>query len=324
MQATVVGNFPKIGDSFEKQKLRRAIEAYQQGKLSEDELKKIEDEITKEVIQIQVDAGIQLITDGQIRWQDPITWIARKLKGIVIGGLIRFFDNNVYYRQPIVESAIGWEEPILVEDYKFARLNTPKHVKVKAVLPGPYTLARLSKNNHYGRFEDLVYDYARVLAKEAKALEEAGADFIQFDEPSLCQHPENFQMTAKALEVCTTPLLHATVAVYFYFGNTSRLYSVLSSLPAQVLGLDLVSDPETAKLVQEKPFKKDLALGLVDARNTKMEKLEDLERFLKSCEKNWDKIKYINPSCGLEFLPYNTAVEKLNLVGDLCAMHAVV
>lgn len=317
MLSTVVGNFPKVGDSHEQQKLRRTIESYQQGKASLQELEQIENDVTREAIEHQIASGIALITDGQIRWTDPLTWPARKLKGVSINGLLRFFDNNVYYRQPVVDSPVGWETPLLVDDFKFAHRVAAGRAEVKAVLPGPYSLGRLSKNNHYGRFEDLVFDFARALSKEMEALEEAGATFIQIDEPSLPLYPENFQMAAKALEICARAVKRARVALTTYFAGIGRIHPNVLSLPVHVLGLDLVSAPENVRLVREQPFTHELALGVVDARNTRMEREEDLLRLIQSLQKNGDRIRYVNPSCGLEFLPHDVAIRKLALVGTL-------
>jgi 5-methyltetrahydropteroyltriglutamate--homocysteine methyltransferase len=317
MKSSVVGSFPKIGDSYQKQKLRRGLESYQQQKISEEELQKIQDEVTREVIETQIKAGIEVITDGQVRWEDPLVSPARKLSGISINGLLRFFDNNVYYRQPVIESAVGWSEPILVRDFQFALKSAPKTIQIKAVLPGPYTLARLCKNRHYSKQEDLVLDLARALAREARALEDAGARLLQFDEPSLPFYPEDFKLAAKALEICVTPLAHSTIYLYTYFSGISKIFDQLSTLPVHGIGVDLASSRENIQLIQEKRFPKDLALGLVDARNTKMEKEEELRNLLESFEKNADHIQFLNPSCGLEFLPYDSALEKLNLVSGL-------
>ncbi len=317
MKSSVVGNFPKVGDSHEQQKLRRGIEAYQQQKILKADLQEIQDAVTQQAIQEQINAGIDLITDGQIRWDDPLVWPARKFKGISVNGLLRFFDNNVYYRQPVVESAVGWIEPVLVHDFQFALRSVPKTASLKVVLPGPYTLGRLSKNQHYSKIEDLVLDFARALAKEAKALEGAGAKFLQFDEPSLPLYPEDFKLAAKAIEICTTPLAHSTIYVYTYFSSLSKTFDDLQNLPIHGLGVDLVSSAENIQLLRDKRSAKDLALGLVDARNTKMENEEDLRNLLESFEKNLDRIQFLNPSCGLEFLPYNSAVKKLNLIAGL-------
>src|SRR6185436_16988852 len=107
-----------------------------------EELAKVQDDVTFEVIREQEEAGIELLTDGQIRWYDEQTYIAGRLAGVEINGLIRFFDTNTYYREPIVNGRIAWQEPILVRDYVFAREHATR--PVKAVLTGPYTLARLS------------------------------------------------------------------------------------------------------------------------------------------------------------------------------------
>lgn len=317
MISTVVGNFPKVGDSHAQQELRRAIEAHQQGKIKAEELARVEDQVTTHVINLQIEAGIGLITDGQIRWSDPLTWPVRKLKGITISGLLRFFDNNVYYRQPIVTSGVGWQEPLVVEDFLFAKKAAGGRAQVKAVLPGPYSLARLSKNNHYGRLEDLVGDFAKALAQEVQALVKAGASFIQLDEPSLPYFPEHFPMAAKGLEIVLAQASPAKTALYTYFSGISKTFSDLMSLPVDVLGIDLVSDPENVKLLQNNKSTKDLSLGIVDARNTKMEQEEKLHSLLNSLEKNRERIAYLNPSAGLEFLPYDVAVKKLHLVAKL-------
>lgn len=315
MIPTVVGNFPRVEDSHDGQKLRRAIEAFQRGEITQEALARIEEEVTTHVINVQIAAGIELITDGQIRWMDPFTGPVRKLRGITLGGLIRFFDNNVYYRQPQVNSAVGWDSPLVVDDFLFAKKAAGNRAEVKAVLPGPYSLARLSKDNHYGKIEDLVHDLAKALAQEVRELEKAGATFIQLDEPSLPLHPEDFKLAQEGIEIALSPVSSAKTALYTYFSDISKVYAELMTLPVDILGIDLVSDPGNIALIQKSPSTKILALGLLDSRNTKMEKVEEVESILRSFEKNKERIKYVNPSAGLEFLPYASAVRKLELVG---------
>ena len=104
--------------------------------------------MTIEALQEQAEAGLDLVSDGAIRWDDEQTYIMRKLAGVSIQGLIRWFDSNMYYRQPFIEGAVAWREPITVDYYKFAVEHSAK--PVKAILTGPYTLARLSVEQHYG------------------------------------------------------------------------------------------------------------------------------------------------------------------------------
>ena len=121
MISTVPGNYPKIANRTGGQTLRRAIASYDRGRITVDELAAAADKVTVEAISEQERAGIDIITDGQIQWQDPVTYIAGKLQGYEVGGLIRYFDTNTFYRQPEAAASIEWQGPILVRDYEFAR-----------------------------------------------------------------------------------------------------------------------------------------------------------------------------------------------------------
>ena len=102
MLITVVGNYPKIPNLPRPARLRNAYARLDRGDIAPEETARVEDEVTKEVIKEQEDAGIELVTDGQIRWLDELTYLAGRLDGVQINGLIRFFDTNMYYRQPVV------------------------------------------------------------------------------------------------------------------------------------------------------------------------------------------------------------------------------
>src|SRR3990172_12184222 len=112
MIATVVGSYPKIPNLPRPARLRNAINRFDRGEMTEEELRRVEDEVTVEVLQEQAEAGLDLVTDGQIRWEDEQTYLARRLSGISLNGLIRWFDSNMYYRQPVVEGAAARREPI--------------------------------------------------------------------------------------------------------------------------------------------------------------------------------------------------------------------
>jgi 5-methyltetrahydropteroyltriglutamate--homocysteine methyltransferase len=79
MVITVVDNYPKISETD--QRLRRAIAAWEDGKLSDDELASVYDEVTQTVIREQIEAGVELVTDGQVRWDDALSYLARQLDG---------------------------------------------------------------------------------------------------------------------------------------------------------------------------------------------------------------------------------------------------
>jgi len=182
MQTTVVGNYPKIPNRPRPARLRQAINRRDRGEITNEELARIEDEVTIEVIEEQAEAGVDIISDGQVRWDDDQTHIMRGLGNVEIGALQRYLDTNTYYREAEIAGAVSWREPILVRDYRFAAENSPK--PVKAVLTGPLTLARLSKNEHYADTLSVALAFAEALNQEAKALVGSGATIVQFNEPA--------------------------------------------------------------------------------------------------------------------------------------------
>jgi 5-methyltetrahydropteroyltriglutamate--homocysteine methyltransferase len=273
-----------------------------------------QDRLVEQIVAEQQEAGIDLITDGQARWDDILTPFARHMAGFEIGGLLRFFDNNVYYRRPICTGKIEWRGPSSVEAYRFAASIAT--AEVKAVIPGPVTFARLSLDESYGDHREFVLAIARVLAQEAFELEAAGATTIQIDEPALLDAPEDLELAAEALYVITSELEARTILAT-YFDDAKRLGPQLFDLPVDGFGLDLVAGAENEVLVRDVPPEKFLQAGIVDGRNTKLEDAEDLARaivWLSSLV--GPDCLMVSPSCGLEFLPREKARAKLHRLSE--------
>ena len=309
MIATVIGSYPKIPNRPRPARLRNAINRLDRGDITEEELRRVEDEVTAEVLQEQIEAGLDLVTDGQVRWDDEQTYLMRRLAGVSITGLIRWFDTNMYYRQPSIDGAVAWREPITVRDYAFAADHSSK--PVKAVLTGPYTLARLSIDNHYGSIQGATMALAEALNREALALEKAGATLIQFNEPAITQHKEDFPDFSVACRRLVEGL-KAETALYTYFGDIDGMYPKVLELPFVVIGLDFVMGPRNEALLHRSPFTKKLGLGIVDARNTRLEAPEQIAQRIRALG---DSVApediHVSPNTGLEFLPREVAQEKL-------------
>ncbi len=314
---TVVGSYPRVPHEGREFLLRRATEEHQSGRISDAELRQVQDEVVREVLREQAEVGVELATDGGVRWDDPQTAFAGRLAGVRLDGLVRYFDNNVYFRQPVVEGPLEWRGPVLVEDFIFARRESP--VAVKAVLVGPFTLACLSQDLFYGDLRELTLAYARALHSEVVELERAGAGVIQVDEPSLLRSPEQLPLVREALEVVFGGV-SATTACCTFFGDASRLGPDLFELPVRFIGLDLVSGPRGWELLEAVPPEKGVALGLVDARNTRLEREEEVaEAIERAVGVIGEERVWVNPSAGLEFLPREKAREKLALLARAAA-----
>ena len=124
LKTTVVGNYPKITEDKTQVNLRLTLNKFDQKKITLVELEKAYQETINRVIAEQEEAGLDIITDGQIRWDDLVTPFAKNIDGFKIGGLLRFFDNNVYYRRPVVKSKLSFKNYSVVEEFKFAQKNS--------------------------------------------------------------------------------------------------------------------------------------------------------------------------------------------------------
>ncbi len=309
MITTLVGNYPKVGEKAYGTKLIGAITKWQRKELTDAQLEQTCREITGAVIQEQQAAGLDLVTDGQIRWEDLVTPVARRLAGFEINGLSRWFDNNTYSRRPILHTAPARTGPLLVEEYRFASRSA--HTPVKAVLPGPYTFAVVSEDRHYKKLRPFVMKLAEILNAEAQALAAAGAPLVQFDEPALGFGKPDVKLAVDALGVAARGV-KAKTAVYTYFGSLNGWLEPLLRAKVDVLGVDVVSDPKMLGRLTRLKITKELALGCLDARNTKLESVGALHAMFHVIKKRvpLDRV-YVNPNCGLEFLPHAQALAKV-------------
>ena len=309
MITTVVGNYPKLSGRPEAPSLRRAISRFDNGRITQQELESVADEVTKEAIQEQVEAGLDLVTDGQIRWDDGQTYFAEGIGGFGINGLLRYFDTNTYFRQPVPQEKLEWRGPITVKDFKHAQENSTR--PVKPVIIGPFSLGYLSQQGCYSDRRSLVLELASILNQEALALQEAGATMIQFDEPAFLKYKQDFNILQQACPIVLDGLRVKT-AISTYFGDLSGVHREFFQLPFRVFGLDFVMGKANYDLVEDLPQDKELAAGIMDARNTKLETVDEIVDSIRRISRHvsMDRL-HVNPSAGLEFLPRTTAQAKL-------------
>ena len=319
---TNTGSYPRIGDAPAAQRHRRAYAQRERGEISDAEWRAVEDEVTAEVIAEQVAAGVEILTDGQVRWYDPISHLARPLANVTINGLLRYFDTNFYFRQPVVRGRLGRSAPILLREFQVAR-GAAGPQPVKPVLTGPYSLAQGSiLEGGYRDQRALAHAFADVLAEEIVDLARAGATLIQVDEPLVLQHPEDMDVVRETFRRLAAARGRARLACYTYFGDALPLYDELQALPVDVLGFDFTYSPKLPQRIAEAGSDKVLALGLVDGRNTKLETREVVYPVLDRVLPRLGDTAYLNPSCGLEFLPRDRARAKLETMARLAREYA--
>jgi 5-methyltetrahydropteroyltriglutamate--homocysteine methyltransferase len=304
------GSYPRIGDTPETQHHRRAYAQQERGEISGAEWRLVEDEVAQQVVRDQTAAGLDIVTDGLVRWYDPISHLARHCEGIAINGLLRYFDTNFYFRQPVVSGRIHRREPVLRREFEIARAATDR--VVKPVLTGPFSLACGSiLEGGYRDRRELARAYAEVLAHEVADLVHAGAMLIQVDEPYLLRHPEHADLVREGLATLAAARGHAHLALYTFFGDALPLWDDIMAMPVDVVGLDHTYGPKLAARIAEAGAPRSVVLGVVDGRNTKLETRDALLRILDRALPGLRGPVGLGPSCGLEFLPRARAQAKL-------------
>jgi 5-methyltetrahydropteroyltriglutamate--homocysteine methyltransferase len=276
MIATNNGAFPWRG-SATGEALESARAARRSGASTIEELRAVQDRATREAIEAQVRAGLALVTDGLVRREDPTTYLVPHLEGMRAGAMRSGFPGSGGpYTVPLVEAEVSWKAPILLEDYLFAREDTP--VPLKIVLIGPYTLARLAEDRAYGEPLALAMALAAALNQEVRALQAAGAACVQIDEPALPAHAADFPLFTRVWEVLSRGIT-TDLHLHLQGGTLEGLYPAVTRLKRMAcLSVDCLSAAGTLDLIRTAPppAHMRLALGLVDGRSPEVETAEGI------------------------------------------------
>jgi 5-methyltetrahydropteroyltriglutamate--homocysteine methyltransferase len=305
--SSISGNLPRP------QGLIAKTRAYDRGKISEEELEAAYVEATKQVIAGQ--SGLTHVNDGMLKWQDLLRPFTHGLGGVTLGPMARWFNNNTFYKVPIVEGPITYNGPV-TEKFGYRRL-LPKGVTLKAVLPAPYTFAALANDRHYGDRAKLQTAYAEALNSEAKNLEAEGYGYIQLSDPALVyttSKPTKKELKnyGKVLGVATAGL-KARICLTTFFGDAADILPEALAYPVSDLGFDLYETaPETLKGLK---LNGGVSLGLVDARNSTIEDSDELTEAAKRILKTLKPADtYVSTNCDADFLTWENAEEKIRVL----------
>jgi 5-methyltetrahydropteroyltriglutamate--homocysteine methyltransferase len=311
----VTGAYPKISD--EHQELRRALHRHDRGELDGDGLTTAFDESTRWAIGELEWAGVDVVNDGQIRWDDALAPFARAWEGCERGPLERFYDNNTYFRQPVITGPITTTGTTLVRDFEFARGVV--RGQLKGAVCGPLTFATLAaEDRHYRTLEDRTLAVADALTAEIRGLGAAGATLVDVEEPALVAHPEHFALARAAFERLAAA--GVPLALHAYFFPADPLLDALGAFPVAQVGID-VRSRETHVLEKLNALRQTIVLGIVDARNTRVESERELVTIIESALKQIPaEYLWLAPTTSLEYLPHDVAVQKLKAL--VAAAHA--
>ncbi|ELZ94170.1 5-methyltetrahydropteroyltriglutamate/homocysteine S-methyltransferase [Haloferax mucosum ATCC BAA-1512] len=273
----------------------------------------------EEVVSEQVDAGLDRIVEGQLRWDDMLAHPLTVHENVETGGIVRYYDNNNFYRDPQVRGDLTFSGDVAAE-----LETTANHLgdeSLQAVLPGPYSLSDLATDEHYGDDAAFLDAIGEFLAGEVEAFPEHETLFLL--EPSLVFSPPEEDIDARVPEAISAvaDATDANVVVHTYWGALEeKVYAHLMDADVDALGFDFVAGDRDQTLynINEYGTKNDIALGLVDGQNTLV---EDPETVRERVEWTLDRVQsqtfdtaYVTTNTELFYLPENRAMEKLAAV----------
>jgi 5-methyltetrahydropteroyltriglutamate--homocysteine methyltransferase len=303
---TTVGSFPKPP------RLEKARQQHARGELSADALEAMEREETIAVIKRQEAIGIDIIVDGELYRGDMTTYFAERMPGFAISNPVRSYGNR-YYRKPIAVGPIRRKKPLTVDWWKFAQAQTSR--PVKGMLTGPYTMMDWSFNEHYPSREAMTMDLAEAIREEAIALQEAGAKFIQIDEPALSVRPEELSLAVRAFARVTEGLKAKTIT-HICYGDFDLIYPGMLDLPVDMIDLELANSRyDLLDRFRANPFTKEIGYGVLDVHSHRLETKEEIKDGIRrGLEVLKPEQMYVDPDCGLKTRTVDEAFAKLEVM----------
>ena len=286
----VVGSYPQPEWLVDRKLLRKfmapRIRVEQIWRVPEPELAQAQDDATVEAIRDQERAGIDLITDGEIRRESYSNRFANALGGIdrqrhgeIVG------RTGVQVPVPLVSGPIERKRDVELRDMKFLRAHTDRMVKV--TLPGPFTMAQQAVDEYYGNEESLAFAYADAVNEEVHALFAAGADVVQLDEPWLQSHADKarrYGVRAINRALADAP---GTTAIHLCFGYAALVrnkpatgYAFLSELEdsaADQISIEAAQPALDLAILKSLPSKT-LMVGVLDLNDPNVETPRDRRR----------------------------------------------
>ncbi len=304
---TVVGSYPKP------KWLNRAKELAEDEdrEFDEENLAEALDDAARLITDEHVRAGLDAVVDGEMRRNEMVEYFADRIEGYEFNGPVKVWGHN-YFDKPSVADEVHYDEPWLVDEFQFTTGVTDRPVKVP--ITGPYTLASWSFNEHYETEAELAYDLADLVNEEIDALVDAGARYIQIDEPALATTPDDHAIVGECLEHIADGVPEdVRLGLHVCYGDYSRIYPEILDMPVHEYDLELANgDYEQLDVFKEPQFDKDLALGVVDVHTTEVESVEEIkENIIKGFEVVPPEQLTVSPDCGVKLLSRDAAYRKM-------------
>lgn len=292
------------------------------------EITSVYEEARAEVADWQATAGLGRIGEGQLRWDDMLAHPLCVHDAVETRGIVRYYDNNNFYREPVVVGELTFDGDLADDLDAFRGMeNAPE--SVQAVVPGPYSLCDLATDEFYGDDGEFLDSVANFLAGEIRAFPDVETVFLL--EPSLVVNPPEEGEDERASEAIdrVAEATDANVVVQTYWGAlTEKVHAHLLDADIDAVGYDFVANHEDNLYnINEYGTKEDIALGLADGQNTRVEEAETIAERGEWVAENTPSAEfetvYVTTNTELFYLPVNKCKAKLGALAEGAALAEV-
>jgi 5-methyltetrahydropteroyltriglutamate--homocysteine methyltransferase len=331
LPTTVVGSYPQPDWLIDRATLSKSVPRVRKRdvwRIPEPLLEQAQDDATILAIRDMERAGIDIITDGEVRRESYFNRFATALDGIdneQPGSAVA--RTGAQIPVPRVVGPIRRRHPVEVRDVEFLRRNTDRAIKI--TMPGPFTMAALAQDEHYKDEEALALAYADAVNAEARDLKAAGADVIQLDEPYLQARPDRAQRYGVKVIDRALAGIPGETAVHLCFGyahsvfNKPSGYSFLARLAdcqAKQISIE-AAQPKIDLGVLKELAPKTIIVGVLDLARRDAEQSAEVAERIRAALKFVPAERLIPaPDCGMKYLARETAFAKLKALAEGAAL----
>ena len=323
----LVGSYPQPEWLIDRARLSKQVpraRARDLWLIAPDKLEAAQDDATLLAIRDQERAGIDIISDGEQRRESYSNHFATALDGVDIdnpGTAMSRMGRPI--QVPRITGPIRRRRQVEVRDVQLLRANTDR--RIKATVPGPFTMSRQAQDDYYGDEEAMAIDFAESVNGEIKDLFAAGADVVQIDEPWMQQYPDKAR--AFGLKALNRALdgVSGTVAVHLCFGYAAVVhdkptgYSFLAELEtskAQQISIEAAQPRLDLKVLRNLPGKT-IILGVIDLADLTIETPQTVADRIRAALPHVPPQRLvIAPDCGMKYLPRTVAYGKMKAMVD--------
>ncbi len=332
LPTTVVGSYPQPDWLVDRKLLAKGVPRVRMTdlwRIPEAYLEQAQDDATLLAIRDMERAGIDIITDGEMRRESYSNRLATALEGVETASPGYVQARSGKTAVPRVVGPVRRTRPVELRDMEFLRRNTDRTAKI--TLPGPFTMSQQAQNEYYKDAEEMAMDFAAAVNAEAHDLVKAGADVIQLDEPWVRNDPVAAKRYAvKAINRALLGISIPTV-VHVCFGYAAVVpgetkpsgYSFLAELAdsaAETISIEAAQPRLDLGVLRDLAPKK-VMLGVLDLSDPKIETPAQVADRIRAGLTYMPAVRLVPaPDCGMKYLPRETAFGKLKALAEGAAI----